>query len=501
MITLRDTMDVELVRGQYPGHMNSFTADRRKYIGSVTGRFRLAMIAASLCLPFILAPIAGAQISLTTAVDLALRSNPRVLSAQADVARARAQVSEALDVYIPAVAIGAGLGQAYGYSPNPPTLATATGTSLVYGSGQVTYIRSAEAGEYSARLALRGVRDTVAEDTALAFVALDHDQQRERALHQQNEYADKLVTIVQQRVDAGQDNQLDLTQAKLTAAQLRLSALRAEDDTAGDREHLARLIGVPATALTTDGVFPATPANLDTAAGTTVHGYANASVAAAFATADAKQLQAKADASFRFRPQISMFAQYNRYATFSDSFTQLQNIYKDSNGHTILTANEGFFGVQISIPIFDKGRGAKARESAAEAAKLFHDAQNAEIDALDGQTKIRHAVSELQAQAEVAGLQQQYAQQKLDVLHVQLQNGTGNPNGPQMTPKDEQNMRIDERDKYLAVVDASFQLRQAEIQLLRQTGGLEEWLKSAVSAQQPGTGIENKLPVAPNPQP
>ena len=91
--------------------------------------------------------------------------------------------------------------------------------------------------------------------------------------------------------------------------------------------------------------------------------------------------------------------------------------------------------------------------------------------------------------------------QQLDVLRVQLQNGTGNPNGPQMTPKDEQNARIDERDKYLAVIDASFQLHQAEIQLLRQTGGLEEWLKSAISPQQPASDIKNKLPAAPSPQP
>jgi hypothetical protein len=42
-------------------------------------------------------------------------------------------------------------------------------------------------------------------------------------------------------------------------------------------------------------------------------------------------------------------------------------------------------------------------------------------------------------------------------------------------------------------------LHQAEIQLLRQTGGLEEWLKSAIS--QPASGIKNKLPAAPSPQP
>jgi hypothetical protein len=51
-----------------------------------------------------------------------------------------------------------------------------------------------------------------------------------------------------------------------------------------------------------------------------------------------------------------------------------------------------------------------------------------------------------------------------------------------MSPKDAEKARIAERDKYLAVIDAGFQLRQAEIQLLRQTGNLETWLNSAPAA-------------------
>jgi hypothetical protein len=64
-----------------------------------------------------------------------------------------------------------------------------------------------------------------------------------------------------------------------------------------------------------------------------------------------------------------------------------------------------------------------------------------------------------------------------------------------MSPKDEQTARIAERDKYLAVLDAGFQLRQTEIQLLRQSGQLESWFKSVVSAPQ------NKLPPSPAAQP
>jgi len=446
-----------------------------------------------------LAPSAPAQMSLTTAVDLALRSNPRVKGAQADIARARAQLDQTHDVYVPAITAGAGIGQAYGYLPYPPTLFTITAGSLVYNVSQHDYIRSARSGMNAAALALQDVREAVAEDTALAFLALDHDQQRAQVRRQQADYAKALVTIVQERVDAGQDSQIELTQAKLTAANMRLAILQDQDNTATDRDHLARLIGIPPAALTTDNNFPANPVPADSTPAPTANGYANVAVASAFANAEAKEFQARGDARFRFWPRINLFSQYNRYATFTNSFATLQKI--DSiGGKTLLASDEGAFGVQINLPILDKLTSAKARETAAEAARARHDAENAQIDALDGQSRLRHTLDELQAQAEVAGLQQQYAQEQLEITRLQMQ--SSNSNGPQMTPKDEQNARIAERDKYLAVVDAGFSLHQAEIQLLRLTGDLETWLKSAASSQTPASSApQNNLPPAPMPQP
>ena len=189
-----------------------------------------------------------------------------------------------------------------------------------------------------------------------------------------------LVSIVQSRVDAGHDPAIELTQAKLTQAQLHLASLRAADEMAVTRDHLARLIGLPPAALSIDSVFPASPAPLDSMADTSLHGYANAAVAAAFASAMAKQQQANGDAHWRFHPQINFFAQYNRYATFTDSFAQLQKLDAlNNNGQTALTANEGAFGIQINVPILDRSRAAKARESAADAAHALHDAQNSQL--------------------------------------------------------------------------------------------------------------------------
>jgi outer membrane protein TolC len=315
----------------------------------------------------------------------------------------------------------------------------------------------------------------------LTFVALDHDQQREAVIEQQTQYAATLLNIVQERFDAGRDTQVDLTEARLAAAQLRLGLLRAQDDTANDRDHLGHLIGLPSIGIHADGGFPSAPPSTDNSSQGS--GPANAGVASAFANASAKMLQARGDARYLYRPQINSVVQYQRYASFTNSFKQLKDL------NQTIGSNEAALGVQITIPVFDKFHQAKARETAADAAHALHEAENSQIQVLDNQSRLRHSVAELQLRAEVAGLEQELSQQQLDVLRVQLQ--AGNPNGPQMSPKDEQNARIAERNKYLTVVDTSFQLHQAEINLLRQQGRLEDWLKSATLTPPPAA--TNKL--------
>jgi outer membrane protein TolC len=458
------------------------------------GRFRSGVIAAAVALSFVSS--APAQMSMTSAVDVAVRSHPKVRSAEATVQRAEAALKETHDVFIPAVTAGAGLGQAYGYSTNPPTLFSFSAGSLVYSSSQSSYIRSARAGLQSAQFALQDARETVAQDTALAVLAFQHDQQREVVIRQEADYATALVNIVQERLNAGQDTQISLTQARLTAAQFRVALLRAQDDTANDRAKLARMLGVPEAGLAIDSSLPDKPLP-DDFAPVGAGNYPSVAIASAFANADAKQQQARGDATFRYRPQVNLVGQYNRYATFSNSFKQLQQTYVNkATGQTLLTANEWLVGVQISVPLFDKYRADKARESAADALRTLHDAENSENEAIDGQNRARRAIAELQAQAEVAGLQQQLSQQQLEVVRLQLQSGTGNPDAPQMTPKDEQNARIGEREKYLALVDANYQLHEAQVQLLRQMGQLLSWLRPTGGVQaSPAT--QSGLPSAP----
>lgn len=429
----------------------------------------ILLVSASAAVPF----VARAQVSLTTVVDLALRNSPRIKSAQADVIKSRAALSEAKDIYIPSVTIGAGLGQSYGYSPNPPTLFTTNGQSLVYSASQRNYIRSARSGLNASEQALEDSRQVVAEDVALTYLAVEHDQQREKILGEEVRYAATLVGIVQERLDAGRDNRMDLTTAKLSSAQIRLALLRTQDEEANDRGHLARLTGLPSKSLRVDSGLPHLPASA--AEFVLSQPRANPAVAAAFLNAQAKQLLAEGDARYLYRPQVSLVAQYSRYATFTNSFKQIQTINSSTIG-----ANEGVIGVQISLPLLDKTRQAKNKESAADASRSLHEAEGAQASALDGQDKLTHTIEELEARADVASLEQQLAQQQLEVIQLQLVSPIAG--AVPMTPKDEQNSRVAEREKYLGVVDTNFQLHQAEVSLLRQTGQLLAWLSSAATA-------------------
>ena len=126
---------------------------------------------------------------------------------------------------------------------------------------------------------------------------------------------------------------------------------------------------------------------------------------------------------------------------------------------------------------------ARERQSAADASHYQHEADSIRDQFFDTRLRARHTAAELSARAEVAILDQQLAQQQLDILLVQLKTGTGNLSAPQMTPKDEQTARIAEREKFIALLNARFEFQQAQISLLRTTGELENWLATGLRAE------------------
>ena len=441
-------------------------------------------------LPSLVVP-ASAQLSLTTAVDLALRDNPRVQSASADVARARAAVQEQRDAYIPNLTVGGtGYGRGFGYPTGTPTLINVQSQSLVFNYSQHDYIRAARAAYDAANLTLLETRQTVTEDVAIAYLALIHDTARKTALRDEQGFANRLVTIVQDRLDAGQDTPSGLTSAQLTVAQIRLAALRTDDDFAVDAQHLSLLTGLPVQDIVVDpGATP--PIAQPDSSQALVGAPTSPGVDAAYAAARSKRQLALGDARYLYRPQVTFGAQYSRYSTIQNSNFEEYFGRRNKVGLLLPFQQDSFgIGVQLSIPIVDYSHRAKARESAADATRSEHDADAQRNLFTEGRFRLDRSLRELTVRAEIARLDQLYAQQQLDVIAIQLNSPSPTP----ATPKEEQNGHITEREKYLTLLDARFQLQQAQISLLRQTGGLEHWLQLLLSTPASSTATSISHP-------
>ncbi|MDE3105776.1 MAG: TolC family protein [Acidobacteriota bacterium] len=427
---------------------------------SRTGR---AMLAAVLALAA--SATLHAQVSLTSAVDLALRSNPKVRAAQAQVDKARAQLGEARFVYTPSLSANSGLGYSYGFPLGQPTIFSVTSQSLLFSYAQRDYIKAARVGVDAAGYALEDARLQIEEDTAITYLQLNQQQQILSALDEQLATAEKLVQIVQARVDAGQDTQLELLRAQRIAAQIRLQQIRTQDQREATADHLARVIGLPgnpvATVPESVPAAPATQSAPDVA-------WTSPVLLEAEANVRAKQRLAQAESHYMFVPQIIFAAEYSRFSNI--------NNYKEFYP-TFNNFNAAEVGIQISLPLFDRAHMAKSNEANADAVLAIQQAATARNEFQEGTLKLQHASRELTARADLARIERDIAQAELQATITQNENPMAG--GTPLSPKDLQRARVQERQRYIDYLNADLELQQNQVRLLRMNGGLEQWLSHA----------------------
>jgi outer membrane protein TolC len=410
-----------------------------------------------------------AQVSLATVVDLAQRNSSAVKLAEADVQKAQAALAQTRDAYIPNFVIGSTIGYSHGFPTGQPSVGSATMQSLVLSFSQRQYAKAARAGLDAANLSLKDAREQVALDASTTYVELDTVNRELEAARQQETFTDRLVQIEQQRAEAGVDSDLDLLQTRLRIAQLKLQRLHLETRAATLAKQLAVLTGMPVGSILPDHAsIPEIPAVTADEAPRSLAG-----INAAGATARSKQFQAKGDDLSWRRPQIGFGAVYNYD---SDEFNDYEKFYQPNT----FTPNNISFGLSVQFPFFDFALRAKARESAAEALRATVEAEQAQRQNDVQIASLTGSLRELDAQAEVASLKQQIADEQLKTVLAQLELGNGAETGPgvqpQLTPKAEQLARIDERQKYEDSLDASLDLAKARLSLLRALGHIEDWL-------------------------
>ena len=436
-------------------------------------RSRLAapVLAAFAAFAMVAASPARAQMSFYTAVDLALRNSHEVKMAAADVDRAGAGVSQARDAYVPTMAIGSSVGYSYGFPVGQPTLANATANSLVLSFSQPAMIRSARASLAAARAALRNTREKVVADTALNYIELDTDKRELEALDQQHSFGERLVEIERDRNASGLSSAMDVTQAELINAQLELRRLHIQDHMNLLRLRLANLTGLPEDSIAPEPAsIPAPPTAPTTETLNATLSTHSPAIASSEADAQSKQFIAVSDKGKIWRPEVAFGIQYSRYAKFNN-YAEYYLRFQHNNFDV---------GINLVLPIFDAQARDRARGSAADAVHAREQANVFRLQLAEQTRELSGGLAELRAQQKIARLQSDYAQENVDAVMTQLQNGTGNPNATPLTPRDEERARIEERRRYVDKLDADFQLMQAEIQLQRSLGTVEEWAMQAV---------------------
>ena len=194
---------------------------------------------------------------------------------------------------------------------------------------------------------------------------------------------------------------------------------------------------------------------------------------AAYASAQSKFYTALGDARQNNRPTFAFGGEYNRYAKFNN-YNEYYLRFQHNNFNV---------GIQITMPIFDATRKAKAKGSSAEAAQASAQAEQLRDQSGEQILQLQKNIAELGAQEKVAELQNELAQDQLDAITTQLHLGSGTPGAPAPLPKDEQAARIRERGHFVDMLETRFQLTQARLSLLRAMGRIEDWAKAVPAAQ------------------
>jgi outer membrane protein TolC len=173
----------------------------------------------------------------------------------------------------------------------------------------------------------------------------------------------------------------------------------------------------------------------------------------ALAKGEHRQLWPTVDAAL----QYAVLARYNNYDVyFRSSAFQRNNI----------TA-----GVVVRWSLFNAPQSERAQAADYEALKARKQAEEVKNVVTSEAMKLHQSVRQLAAARDVAQLEYQLAGSDVQTVQARLEAG-------QVTIRDEENARLGERQKYVAYMQANFELEKTLMQLLLSTGEIESWATS-----------------------
>jgi outer membrane protein TolC len=404
---------------------------------------------------------APVTLTLRRTVELALQNSKEIQVAkiQASLAERAALITKS--EFLPNLYAGSGAGYTYGIPETPggraPSVFNVTYTEQVLNGPLRGQAKELEEQTKAQRIALADVRNSVIARTAMAYLELIKVRHSMELLRKEQESAEKILDVTQERQGEGYELPVEVTKAQLTKAQVVQRILQLE----GRQDELEVFLrnqagfgpeqAIEVTPEDLPGEAEQQGANLVAMAMTN-----NTSLQLAESDVRAKEFRLTGEKrgywpTLEFVSTYSLLANYNNYSLYFNHFQK----------------NNFNAGIQVQVPIFSPKTKAAVGLAQVNLAAAKEGLSNKRMQVSADVRQMTRRVRERDAAKEVARLELQLAQQNLAVLQSQFAEGKVNL-------REVERARLDENEKWMAYLDANFGRQQAQLDLLKTAGQLDK---------------------------
>ena len=405
--------------------------------------------------------VPAVALTLKRAIELALQNSKEIQVAkiQASVADHAAQITRAQ--FMPNLYAGSGAGYTYGIPETPggraPAIFNVSYTEQVFNEPLRGQAKETQEQSKAQKIVLEDAKNSVITRTAMAYLELGKVRHSLELLRKEQESAEKILEVTQERQGEGYELPVEVTKAQLTKAQVVQRILQLEgreDELEVFLRYQLGLSEVQAIEVTPEELpGEAEQAGDNLVAMAMTH---NAGLQLAASDVRAKEFRLKGERRGYF-PTLELVSIYSVLGKFNN-YAQFFNHFQRNNFNA---------GIDMHVPIFSaqtKAAVGLARINL-EAAKVNLTNKRTELSA-DVRQKTRR-VRERDAAREVARLELQLAQQNVAVFQSQFAEG-------KLNLREVEKARLEENEKWMAYLDANFQKQQAQLELLKTAGQLDK---------------------------
>src|SRR6266403_1105327 len=408
-------------------------------------------------------PKDGMPVALTLkhAIELALQNSKEIQVAkiQASVADRAAKITTAQ--FMPNLYAGSGAGYTYGIPETPggraPSIFNVSYTERVLNEPLRGQAKESQEQAKAQRIVLEDAKNSVITRTAMAYLELGKVRHSLELLRKEQESAEKILQVTQERQGEGYELPVEVTKAQLTKAQVVQRILQLEGREDELEVFLRYQLGfsegqaIEVTAEELPGEAEQAGDNLVAMAMT--H---NAGLQLAASDVRAKEFRLKGEKRGYF-PTVELVGIYSLLGKFNN-YSQFFRTFQRNNFNA---------GIDVRIPIFSA-----PTKAAIGMARINLEA--AQVNLLNKKTELTaevrqktRRVRERDAAKEVARLELQLAQQNVAVFQSQFAEG-------KLNLREVEKARLEENEKWMAYLDANFQKQQAQLELLKTAGQLNK---------------------------